>query len=334
MTIRERVQKTLRFEKIPDRLPVVEWAHWWDKTMTRWKKEGFPDCSREESLQIFGLDPIPMIQGVCHTTEIKPKYHGAPLLSDNEPVEESYEKVRSFIMTDKKLSGIRENALKLKPEHDKGDCAVRLHIDGFFSYPRRIFGIEPHMFAFYDHPELMHKMNADLVEFNKRILDTVFEVLIPDIIDVTEDMSYNHGPMLSYEMFKEFLLPYYKKLVPKMNNSGAKVFIDSDGDITGMIPWFYEAGVKGALPLERQAGVDVARIRKQYPDFMMFGAYDKMVMSKNETAMRAEFERLLPVMRSGGYLPGVDHQTPPEVSLENYRIYVRLLKEYCRKAAG
>jgi hypothetical protein len=31
--------------------------------------------------------------------------------------------------------------------------------------------------------------------------------------------------------------------------------------------------------------------------------------------------------------PGVDHQTPPDVSLENYRIYLRLLNEYCRAAA-
>jgi len=65
----------------------------------------------------------------------------------------------------------------------------------------------------------------------------------------------------------------------------------------------------------------------------MLGGYDKMVMSKGEAAMRAEFKRLLPVMASGGYVPSVGHQTPPGVSLENYRTYVRLLREYCAKAA-
>jgi uroporphyrinogen-III decarboxylase len=58
-----------------------------------------------------------------------------------------------------------------------------------------------------------------------------------------------------------------------------------------------------------------------------------MVMPQGEAAMRGEFERLLPVMRSGGYIPSVDHQTPPGVSLENYRIYIRLFKEYAAKAA-
>ena len=84
--------------------------------------------------------------------------------------------------------------------------------------------------------------------------------------------------------------------------------------------------------LERQSGVDVVRIRKNYPRLLMMGGYDKMVLSKDEAAMRAEFERVLPVMRSGGFVPSVDHQTPPGVSLENYRTYIRLLGEYVVKA--
>jgi hypothetical protein len=43
-------------------------------------------------------------------------------------------------------------------------------------------------------------------------------------------------------------------------------------------------------------------------------------------------EFLLPVMRTGRFIPSVDHQTPPAVSLEDYRLYVRLLREYCGKA--
>ena len=60
----------------------------------------------------------------------------------------------------------------------------------------------------------------------------------------------------------------------------------------------------------------------------MVGHFDKMVMNKGEAAMRAEFERLLPLMRTGGFIPSVDHQTPPGVSLDEYRIYLGLLGEY------
>jgi hypothetical protein len=53
-----------------------------------------------------------------------------------------------------------------------------------------------------------------------------------------------------------------------------------------------------------------------------------MVMPSGEQAMRAEFERLLPLMKRGGFIPSVDHQTPPGVSLGQYRVYLGLLEEY------
>jgi uroporphyrinogen-III decarboxylase len=61
------------------------------------------------------------------------------------------------------------------------------------------------------------------------------------------------------------------------------------------------------------------------------GHFDKMCMKHGREAMRAEFERLLPSMKRGKLIPSVDHQTPPDVSTENYRIYVELLFEYCAK---
>ena len=69
-------------------------------------------------------------------------------------------------------------------------------------------------------------------------------------------------------------------------------------------------------------------LRRQFPEFALVGHYDKMVMPHGEAAMRAEFERLVPLMKTGGFIPSVDHQTPPGVSLEQYRAYLRLLKEY------
>jgi len=55
-----------------------------------------------------------------------------------------------------------------------------------------------------------------------------------------------------------------------------------------------------------------------------------MIMDKGESAIRAELERLIPLMRSGRFIPSVDHQTPPNVSLQDYRLYLRLLDEYTR----
>jgi uroporphyrinogen-III decarboxylase len=86
--------------------------------------------------------------------------------------------------------------------------------------------------------------------------------------------------------------------------------------------------------MERRAGNDIRKIREMHPRFRMLGAFDKTVMHLGGDAVREEFERILPVLQSGGYVSSVDHQTPPEVSLEDYRRYVRLLREYCERAGS
>jgi len=331
MTPRERFLDVLNFRRPGDRLPMVEWAAWWDKTFDRWKAEGLPaELDMEASLHYFGLDPLLLISAPGRAPDCPgPTYHGGPIVID----EAAYEALLPYLYTDKIIERVIGAAQALKAKHDRGEIIIRLWLDGFFWFPRTLLGIEAHLYAFYDQPALMHRMNSDLADFNIRVVEALFPVLAPDMVGFAEDMSYNHGPMLSRAAFETFLLPYYQRVIPHIKAFGVKVLIDSDGDISKMIPWMQKAGIEGVYPLERQAGVDIAKIRRDYSDFLMMGGYDKMVMFRSEAAMRAEFERILPVMRSGGYIPSVDHQTPPEVSLDNYRIYVALFDEYCRKAA-
>jgi hypothetical protein len=111
----------------------------------------------------------------------------------------------------------------------------------------------------------------------------------------------------------------------------ALTIVDTDGDATLLVPWLQDIGVEGVLPLERQANVDGMALRQQFPTLRMVGHYNKMVMPEGEDAMRREFERLLPLMKTGGFIPSVDHQTPPGVSLSQYRVFRKLLDEYTGK---
>jgi uroporphyrinogen-III decarboxylase len=166
-----------------------------------------------------------------------------------------------------------------------------------------------------------------------RCLDEFCEICVPDFITFAEDMSYNHGPMIGQALFEKFLTPYYHQIIPAFKARGIHNLIDSDGQIEPLIPWFESCGLEGLLPLERMAGVDVNRIRQDHPQWKMIGGFDKTVMHKGEAAIRAEFERVLPAAKAGYFIPSVDHQTPPGVSLADYELYVRLLKEYMAEAS-
>src|SRR5512137_1928220 len=57
MNTHERVNAVLNFRPF-DRLPVVEWAPWWDQTLARWHTEGLPASVKglREVVEHFGLD--------------------------------------------------------------------------------------------------------------------------------------------------------------------------------------------------------------------------------------------------------------------------------------
>ncbi|MFZ2656750.1 MAG: uroporphyrinogen decarboxylase family protein [Victivallales bacterium] len=327
MNNRERFNSAMNFEKV-DRLPAMEWICWWDKTLERWYSEGLPaNLDREDILRWFGLD-------VHEWVWISPRWkikrpEGRDRSEGVIETEAEYDRLVAPAFSNPEID--RKRLSLIAEKHAKGEVVVQLQFDGFFWFPREIFGVERHLFSFFDQPELMQRMNEDLCRYNISCLEQVLEILTPDMMTIAEDLSYNNGPMLSREQFEQFVTPYYRKIVPAAKERGIIPMVDTDGDVTEVIPWLQSAGIEGCLPLERMAGVDVAELRRRYPDWKMIGGFDKTIMHLGEEAIRREFERLLPVMRSGGYIPTTDHQTPPAVSIDNFRDYVRTLKEYCGK---
>jgi len=329
MNNRDRFRDIMNFKTV-DRLPVMELAIWWNKTIERWEKEGLPKRLKPVEIQkYFGLD-INKRARFRTTAETYPApRHGQGIVTDIS----SYEKIREHLYPKNIVKSNMDLLQDMKESQLSGYAVTHIIINGFFWHPRMLFGIENHFYAFFDHPEVIHRINEDLLKYNIRLIDECCRIFVPDYILIAEDMSYNHGPMLSKALFYEFILPYYQKLVQSIKKYKTNVFVDSDGNIHEMIPWLTDAGIEGAFPLERQSGVDVVEIRKEYPGFKLMGAFDKMVMDRGEESMRNEFERLLPVMRKGGFVLSCDHQTPPQVSMEEYKLYVSLMKEYSIKAA-
>ena len=328
---RQYFKETMAFEK-PHRLPAIEWASWWDKTIRRWQGEGLPKTLKTDTeiMAYFGLDIhkqfwIPTLGGTCP----HPASHGAGILTDLTP--KGYRELRPHILPTDAVKWFAEDIKTWAKQQQTGDAIVWLTLEGYFWFPRKLLGIEPHLYAFYDEPELMHMINEDLYQFHARVLDEFFTWCTPDFMTFAEDMSYNHGPMVSLPVFDEFIAPYYQRIMKKLKDHDIPVIVDTDGDITALVPWFENLGITGFLPLERQAGVDINTLRQNHPNLRIIGGFDKTVMHLGEAAMRQEFERLLPVMKQGGFVPACDHQTPPSVSLEDYKLYVSLLKEYCAK---
>lgn len=320
----ERFRAVMNRQPI-DRLPRWEWAMWWDKTLTRWYGEGLPTKLTDvfEIHQYFGLDPYKQFWFSTNESTIEAvQHHIDGGVSDMD----DYKRFLPHLFPDH--SAAIEAMTPWAKRQSDGNAVVWITLEGFFWFPRTLMGFVKLMYAFIEDPELIHTMNRNLLEFNLGLLDQIEKACVPTFITIAEDMSFNNGPMIGEGHFNEFLVPYYKPLLARVKEMNALTIVDTDGDVTLMVPWLEGVGVEGVLPLERQAGVDGMKLREQFPNFALVGHYDKMVMPQGEEAMRQEFERLVPLMKTGGFIPSVDHQTPPGVSLDQYRIYLRLLEEY------
>lgn len=318
-TIREQFQDVMLNGDVSKGFPIIEWAGWWDLTYENWLRQGAPADTNLTTW--FELDEH-------HQIWYSPRKSGNTDIAN----EADYERVLPNLYPTPTFDP--DTMEYWRKRQERGNAILWFSLEGPFWFPRTLFGIERHFYAFYDQPKLMKRINEDLAEFNIKVIEEMCKYYTPDFMTFAEDMSYNHGPMISYDMMDEFMEPFYLRVVPELTKRGIIPMIDSDGDIEPLIPWFEKVGLQGILPLERMAGVDVNRIRDNHPKWRMVGGFDKTVMHLGEDALRREFERIKPAVLEGYYIPSCDHQTPPAVSIEDYKLYVRMLKEFSDEVAA
>lgn len=219
--------------------------------------------------------------------------------------------------------------------NQRGDFPIRFRLQGFFWCPRDLMGIEEHMVGYYDYPEMIQDMNRFQLDIYKEQMDKILKIIKPDVIFFEEDLSGKNGPMLSPATFDEFIKPCYAEIIPFLKERGVKnVFVDTDGDFTLLIPNFTAGGVDGFLPVDVNAGVDIVAVRERFPNVKFIGGFNKLCIVDGPEAIDAEFERLKPVIRQGGYTPGIDHQAAPATSYANYQYFIKRLGEVMKGNRG
>ncbi len=210
-----------------------------------------------------------------------------------------------------------------------GVVALGGHPLGFFGAPRFLMGEIALLMGFLDQPELVHRIIDHLADLWVSLYSRVLEEVRVDALYIWEDMSYKNGPLISPQLFHEFMVPAYKKITDVVRSYGVKVvLLDTDGDCTKLIPGFLEGGVTGLYPFEVQAGMDVRAVRDAFPTLQILGGIDKKEIAAGGERLEAELHRRIPgLVQRGGYVPMFDHQVPPDVSFADYLTYRKRLAE-------
>jgi uroporphyrinogen decarboxylase len=200
-----------------------------------------------------------------------------------------------------------------------------------YGWLRNWIGVENISYVLYDDPVWFEEMVETVADC---IIGTLGRVLASgirfDACGMWEDMAYNAGPLMSPRHFKKFLVPHYRRIADLLHRHGVDVlWLDCDGNIEALIPLWLEAGVNCMFPLEIGTwGADPIRYRQEYgPDLLLMGGFDKHILQGTKAQIKAEVERLAPLVEAGGYIGFCDHRVPPDVPLENYLFYLAQVRE-------
>lgn len=365
MTYKERIIATYEGREV-DHLPRREF-YFWDAAIARWLEEGMPEDWEE--MNIFGFDESDSLGtglGLGWTdSPFLPPYEEKIVADEGD-----YEIIQDPSGRHKRVfKGIRQGKMpqylrfavtdrnsweeEVKPrlnpdtperwvEFEKVKARLAAYpneppflvtqgIIGGYMHLRNLFGPVGILYAFHDNPDLVRDVMENWLALMRTVLTRVLQVFSVDELWLAEDICYKAGMLISPDLFREFLMPYYQQLVQTLRGLNTRklyFMVDTDGRAVDAIPLYLECGMDGMTPFEVAAEQDVVEVRKEYPDLIIFGGIDKRILATDPQSIDAELNRIIPFMKKHGrYVPHADHGVPNDVSFANYMHFRKRLME-------
>ena len=209
------------------------------------------------------------------------------------------------------------------------DYVVSVNFSGPFWQMREWCGFEPLCLMFAEDTAFIEEMIETWTEYVALMLERLLDRVVVDSIHISEDMAYKGASMISPQMTRTYLFPTWVRWGEIVKGCGVPVYdMDSDGNIDELIPLWIKAGFDLCDPIEVAAGCDVARYRRRFGKQIAYsGGIDKREIAKGGAAIEAEMNRLAPVVRDGGFIPGCDHGMPHDISWKALLEFGRLWAE-------
>jgi uroporphyrinogen decarboxylase len=141
-----------------------------------------------------------------------------------------------------------------------------------------------------------------------------------DFIFFGDDQAYTGGMMISVDMARELLFPWYRQYIQIARDAGKAIMFHSDGNIETIIPDFVAAGLNGLNPIEPLA-MDIVKLKTLYAGKLtLIGNIDVDTLSRGTTedVELLTKKRLNELKTGGGYMLASSNSICDYVKPENY----------------
>ena len=143
----------------------------------------------------------------------------------------------------------------------------------FFHITADFFGMDNYFVKMYTNPDVVHAVTSHIVDFyleaNRR-----FFALAGDLVDgffFGNDFGTQLDLLISPELFREFVFPYFRKLTDQGHEYGYQVVLHSCGSIYKVIPDLISLGVDALHPLQaKAANMEADRLGAEFSGAVAF----------------------------------------------------------------
>jgi uroporphyrinogen decarboxylase len=324
----------------PDRVPLFE-LHIDERVL----KKICPRCSYEDFARDFDFD-IVMTGTPSDNYRMKPVSRSQRIFRDEWGVVRQYsDQAVSFplegpIKTGKDLEGYmppdprdpyRFRSLKRLVQRFRGKRLIGMHVHDAFSYPSYLRGMDNLLMDLIDNPELVHRLVEIAVNHSLDLM-AVARDLGAELFVFGDDYAGTRGPFMSPDHFRHFFLPGMHKVVQAAKGMGAYTVKHTDGNILSLLDMIIETGIDGLHPLDPEAGMRIAEVKKLYGDRVcVIGNIDTGYLlseapaSEVETAVRDTMRSTAP---GGGYIISSANSIHAQVKPENYTAMLRAARRF------
>jgi uroporphyrinogen decarboxylase len=211
----------------------------------------------------------------------------------------------------------------------------RLFITGQLTYLMferawALMGMEECLMAFHTHPQEMHELLGRIADYDLRVFERYLELGV-DGISFSEDLGSQRALMMSPGIFREFILPQYKRCFEPVLGAGKVVRFHSCGCVQEIVPDLAGIGVTMLNPVQARAN-DLPRFKADAMAGHMAlegGVDSHLLVIGAPDEVRRETLRVMSILApNGGYVLGPDQGMLWPA--ENYRAMVDTARQYGR----
>jgi uroporphyrinogen decarboxylase len=222
------------------------------------------------------------------------------------------------------LSQLADGARRFRESTER--AVIGLFGGNMFEIPQFLYRIDHYLMYLAMYPEQIHRLSEKLCEIHLANLEKWLGAVGPyiDVILFGDDLGSQNGPMISPEMYREFVKPYHRRLWNRAKElANAKVMLHSCGGIEPLLSDMIEAGLDATNPVQITAkGMNAAHLKDRYGGKLTFwgGGCDTRDVLPNGTAdqiTRHVEEQIRIFSPGGGFVFQQVHNIMANVPPEN-----------------